>query len=104
MIHAPRQASSIRDPPPAAPAAPLAPTPERLGGLSPHPGVSKGVHRSVIITIVCCHAAAAPDIFKSQGDSEISGENILDTRVDLHVFIWLISLSQSCSVSDSPWF
>ena len=49
--------------------------PARLGRLSPHPGVSKGVHRSVIITIVCCRAAAAPDIFKSQGDSEISGEN-----------------------------
>ena len=51
QIRAPRQAASPA-PPPAAPAALLAPMSERLAALSPHPGDSKAVRRSGIIAAV----------------------------------------------------
>ena len=47
-------ASNIPAPHAAARAALLAPMPARLGRLIPHPGGSKGVHHSGIISIVCC--------------------------------------------------
>ena len=75
--------------------------PEQLGRLSPHPSVSKGVQRSVIISIIRCRAAAAPGIAKSQGDSEISGRtlSLCSIRLGSSLGILLYTCSNAvCSV------